>query len=90
MYVSYIHLMYPINIGIQTYFLKKTGRMKSAVSAHQIIDGILFLLVIKWQYDWYTYQQKDPNNDLAKIFENDEPFSHQIFMMNIIYQIHSF
>ena len=46
--IAYLNLIFPIDILSKMYFLKKTNRNSSFINSNNLIDTILFILVVIW------------------------------------------
>lgn len=89
--IANLNLLYPLNILIQGYFLQKTARIRSSICMNEVVDFMIFVIVMIWSFNWSSYQLPLEGNEFAKAIKSEKELnSHQIFMINIIWDIHQF
>lgn len=84
--VSSFHLLLPINLLIQNFYIKKTMRYYPPFNFFMLVDFCLFLAVAKVFYDIHTHSKIMPPSD----FLHDPDLkvnTNQIFMLNILWNI---
>jgi hypothetical protein len=62
MYLSFIHLFFPLNMASQKYYLIKNNNETSLVNMLSIIECSLFFTVSLWFYYFRMFRVVDPNN----------------------------
>jgi hypothetical protein len=84
MYLSFIHLFFPLNMTFQKYYLHHTKNIASLVSAQSIIECALFIAVVLWIYYDKKFRIEDPHN----LYNTNDSNVDETFMVNLLWYIH--
>jgi hypothetical protein len=81
MYVCFIHLLFPVNILMEWFFLAKTNRKPSDISVTFVNELCLFTVVINWINDWQRFKGLyDPEIEFA----DPKMSPNQMYICNLI------
>jgi len=66
MYVSFIHLLFPLNQIFEWYFTKQTNRKPTEIGVNFFNELCLFVIMIIWIRDYYGFEGEDPENKIQR------------------------
>lgn len=82
MYVCFIHLLFPVNILMETFFLAKTNRKPSDINVTFFNELALFSVVINWIRDYSRF--KGFYNEQID-YADASMSSNQLYICNLIH-----
>ena len=78
--------MLPINLFHRYWFFKKTNRKVTETTINDIVDIALFGIISLSVWKWFDFIEIDHTNDY--IDEEESYGNGEIFMLNVMWQIH--
>jgi hypothetical protein len=81
MYVCFIHLLFPVNIIMEWFFLAKTNRKPSDIDVTFFNELCLFAVVINWIRDWRRFRGQF---DADISYMSPDMSANQLYICNLI------